>query len=48
MTSQMFTKGVPSGALGATEAAEDLGMGDMVGLNVDSEVLSGSTDMEAV
>lgn len=48
MTSQMFTKGVSSGARGSTEATEDLWMGHMVGLNVDSEVLSGSTDMEAV
>ena len=48
MTSQMFTKGVSSGALGSTEAAEDLWMGHMVGLNMNSEVLSGSTDMAAV
>lgn len=48
MTSQMFAEGVSSRAQGATKAASDLWMEHVVGLNMDSEVLSCFADMEAV
>ena len=40
MSSQMFPQGISSSALGSTEATYDFWMGHMVGLNMDTEVLS--------
>ena len=36
----MFPQGVSSSTLGSTEATDDLWMGHMVSLNMDTEVLS--------
>ena len=37
---KMFPQGISSGTLGSTEATDDLWMGHMVSLNMDTEVLS--------
>ena len=45
---KMFPQGVSSSTLGSTEATDDLWMGHMVSLNMDTEVLSWSRDMKTV